>query len=77
MFIGIDCRTRRDQNGELWVRCAPVIKDADKHMKAQAGALIIAGACLALALIIGMFVTDLSASDAPIIEVTPKYGVMR
>ncbi|HBB25468.1 MAG TPA: hypothetical protein DCZ59_04315 [Bacteroidetes bacterium] len=75
MIIGIDCRTKRDENGELWVRCAPVIKDADKRQKATAAGLIIAGAAFALLLIIGMYMTDLPHADA--VEVTGKYGVMR
>lgn len=75
MLIGLDCRTRRDENGELWVRCAPVIKDADKRQRTQAAGLIIAGVCLAIVLIIGMVITDVPHQDA--IGVTPKYGVMR
>ena len=76
MFIGIDCRTRRDENGELWVRCAPVIKDADKHQRTKAVGLIVGIAGFALLLIIGMVMTDVSKSDEPMIGVTPKYGVM-
>ena len=77
MFIGIDCRTRRDENGELWVRCAPVIKDADKHQRTKAAGLIIGGIAFALLLMIGMVMTDVSKTDEPMIGVTPKYGSMR
>lgn len=77
MFIGIDCRTRRDENGELWVRCAPVIKDASKHQRTKAVGLIVGIAGFALLLIIGMVMTDVSKTDEPVIGVTPKYGSMR
>ena len=77
MLIGIDCRCKRDENGELWVRCAPVIKDADKRQKAQAAGLIIGGIAFALLLIIGMVMTDIRKTDEPIIGLTGKYGVMR
>lgn len=77
MLIGIDCRCKRDEKGELWVRIAPVIKDADKRQKATAVGLIIGGFAFALLLIIGMVMTDVSKSDEPMIGVTPKYGSMR
>lgn len=76
MFIGLDCRTKRDDNGELWVRCAPVIKDATKNQRTKAIGIIVGIAGFALLLIIGMVMTDVSAKDSPIIDVTPKYGVM-
>ena len=75
MLIGLDCRTRRDENGELWVRCAPVIKDADKRQRTKAIGLIVGIAGFALLIIIGMVITDVPHEDA--IGVTPKYGVMR
>lgn len=77
MLIGIDCRTRRDENGELWVRCAPVIRDADKRQRTKAVGLIVGIAGFALLLIIGMVMTDVRKTDEPMIGVTPKYGSMR
>ena len=77
MLIGIDCRCKRDENGELWVRCAPVIKDADKHQRTKAIGIIVGIAGFALLLIIGMVMTDIRKTDEPIIGLTGKYGVMR
>lgn len=74
MLIGIDCRCKRDENGELWVRCAPVIKDADKHQRTKAAGLIIGIISMITLLVIGMCATDLPHEH--IIDVTPKYGVM-
>jgi hypothetical protein len=76
MFIGIDCRVKHDENGEVWVRCAPVIREATKHQRTRAVAVITCITGFILLLMIGMVMTDVSAKDSPIIDVQPKYGVM-
>jgi hypothetical protein len=75
MIIGIDCRAKRDANGELWVRFAPVIKDADKRQRASAAAVIIGAITLVTLLTIAMCATDVAGKDAGFVDVTPKYGV--
>lgn len=76
MRIGIECTSCADRLGRRHYRLAPYFRGtATQRMYSIAVIGIVAG--FAALLWLGMVMTDIRQQDSAMIEVTPKYGVMR
>lgn len=74
MRIGIECTTCKDAIGRPHYRLAPYFRGTAKQ-RIYSLAVISFGVLFGALLLMGLFMTDVAAKDAPMIDVTPKYGV--